>query len=356
MSVEVPEFYRPTFFQPLPLSPGQFVFGAAYLEHSHINGMTEALINAGASVKWVYDPDPVKAAAFARRFPGARLAHGLDEILQDQEVRLLAAAAVTNQRADIGIRAMQAGKHYFTDKAPLTTLDQLARAKTVAAETGKRYFVYYGEHINNEAAIHAERLLREGAIGRLVQITSMGPHLFQPERNPDWFYKAEPAGGILIDICSHQIEQFLAFSGAREADVVSSHVANHKHPEYPEFEDYGDCQFRADNGVLANCRVDWYTPAGLPVWGDGRIFLLGTEGYIELRKYINVAEDEARAVVYLVNGEGNWRIDTDKQTGFPFFSYLIKDCLEGTDLAMPQSRIWKAAELAILAQLQAKKL
>lgn len=350
----VPEKYMPVKHSPKHLAQ-PFVFGCAFLEHSHIHGMAESLLGAGGVLKWVYDPIPEQVASFLSRFPGTKVARTYAEILEDREVELVAAAAVTSERANYGIQAMEAGKHYFTDKAPMTTLAQIEAVRKAVQRTGKRYQVYYGEHSNNEAAIHAERLLQQGAIGRLVQVTGMGPHLFRPERNPRWFYEKEKAGGILIDICSHQIEQFLAFSGATSAEVISSHTANLAHPEWPEFEDYGDVQL-SGNGVIANLRVDWYTPKGLPVWGDGRIFLLGTEGYMELRKYINVGESNERALVYLVNGDGSFKIQTDQQIGFPYYSQLIEDCRMGTDIAMPQERIFLAAELAIVAQNAAVRL
>ncbi len=352
--MNIPDKYLPKRVYPKTLTH-PFIFACAFLEHSHIHGMASSLIEAGGVVKWVYDPNPKQLQSFLSLFPSAKVARTYKEILEDDEVELVAAAAVTNERALYGMQALEAGKHYFTDKAPLTTLAQLEAVRETVLKTGKRYQVYYGEHINNEAAIHAEKLVVQGAIGRLVQFSGMGPHLFRPERNPSWFYNKEKAGGILIDICSHQIEQFLAFSGATTAEVTSSHTANLKHPEWPEFEDYGDIQLLG-NGVVGNLRVDWYTPAGLPVWGDGRVFLLGTEGYIELRKYINVAESSERALVYLVNGEGSFKIQTDKKIGFPYYAQLIEDCRNGSDLAMPQERIFMAAELAIRAQASAKRL
>ena len=39
---------------------------------------------------------------------------------------------------------------------------------------------------------------------------------------------------------------------------------------------------------MGTMRLDWFTPDGLPDWGDGRLFLVGTEGTLELRKNLDL--------------------------------------------------------------------
>lgn len=337
------------------VGPGDFVFAAMSLEHGHIYGMCESLIEAGASLKWVYEPDPVRLQQFCAHFPQARAASSEAEILEDDEVKLVAAAAVTSERCALGIRVMEAGKDYFTDKAPMTTLEQLALARAKVAETGRKYMVYYSERIRVEAAVYAGQLLRQGAVGRVIQVIGLGPHSLRPQTRPEWFFDRERYGGILVDIGSHQIEQFLYYSGAEDARVLKSQVGNYQHPEYPGLEDFGDAMLLGDNGASQYFRVDWFTPTGLRTWGDGRSFILGTDGYIELRKYINIAEKKSSNHVYLVNGDGEFHMDVSGRVGYPFFGALILDCLNRTEHAMTQAHAFKAAELCIQAQQLAEK-
>jgi len=348
--------YAPT-SKPRPVvEPGEFAFAAAHLDHGHIHGMTQGLVEAGGTPKWVYDPDEAKVAAFVAAFPGARVARSEQEILDDDEVRLVAAAAITSLRADAGIRVMEAGKDYFTDKAPLTTLDQLARVRETVARTGRKYAVYYSERIHVEAAVMAGHLVEQGAIGRVLQVASFGPHREGHLGRPDWFYDREQFGGILCDIGSHNFEQMLYFTGATDAEVVSATVANYAHPEHPGFEDFGDAHIVLDNGSTGYVRVDWFTPDGLGAWGDGRTILLGTDGYIELRKYTNVATENTPGHVFLVNGDGEQHLNADGVTGFPFFGQLIRDVLDRTETAMTQEHALKAAEISVLAQNAARTL
>lgn len=332
---------------------GEFVIAAAALDHGHIYGMVNGLIEAGATLRWVYDPDPDKVHRFVERYPGVRAAARLEQVLEDPAVHLVAAAAVTSERGPLGVRVMDHGKDYFTDKAPFTTLEQLAAARRKAAETGRKYAIYYSERIHVEAAVYAGQLIEAGSIGRVIQVIGLGPHRLQAKTRPAWFFERAKYGGILCDIGSHQIEQMLYYTGAADGRVAMSRVANYQHPEYPELEDFGEAALVMDNGAAGYCRVDWFTPDGLGTWGDGRTIILGTDGYIELRKYIDVGREATGSHVYLVNRTDEVHIPVHGRVGYPFFGALIRDCLERTERAMTQAHAFKAAELALIAERDA---
>ena len=249
------------------VKPGEFVFSAVGLDHGHIYGMTSGLLDAGATLKYVYDPDPQKVEAYRKAYPQAIAAESEEQVLADPETKLVAGACVTSERAALGIRVMQAGKDYFTDKAPLTTLEQLEDVKRTIAETGRKYMVNYSERLQVEAAVYAGELVQAGAIGKVVQVIGMGPHRLNAPSRPAWFFEKEKYGGILCDIGSHQIEQFLFYTGAKDAKVVHSKIANYNHPDTPELDDFGDATLVADNGATGYFRVDWFTPDGLSTWG-----------------------------------------------------------------------------------------
>lgn len=335
------------------VKPGEFIFASVSLDHGHIYGMTNGLIEAGATLKWVYDPDPKKIADFVKRYPQVKVADSEEQVLNDPEVKMVAAAAVPNLRGPLGIRVMDHGKDYFTDKTPFTSLDQLAAARQKHAESGMKYAVYYSERLHVESAIHAGDLVKAGTIGRVIQVLGLGPHRLNAGSRPAWFFEKEKYGGILTDIGSHQIEQFLFYADCKDAKVVNSKVANYNNPQYPELEDYGDATLIGDNGATNYFRVDWFTPDGLGTWGDGRTIILGTEGYIELRKYIDVGRGEGGNQLYLVTQEGEHHMSLNGKVGFPFFGELILDCLNRTEKAMTQEHAFKAAELCLRAQEQA---
>ncbi|WP_372809196.1 Gfo/Idh/MocA family protein, partial [Pontiella sp.] len=297
-----------------------------------------------------------KVSAFVERNPEAQVAESYGQILADPDVRLVAAAAVPCQRADIGFQAMEAGKDYFTDKAPFTTLEQLAAARRCVATTGRKYLVYYGERLHNEAGMKAGELIAQGAVGRVLQVINLAPHRLGKQPRPDWFFQKQKYGGILTDLGSHQFEQFLHYTGAQDAVVNFARVENFNHPDRPELEDFGEASLTADNGASFYCRLDWFTPDGSPTWGDGRTFVVGTEGTLEARKYMDVGRKAPDSRIFLTTGDAVQEIDCFERVGFPFFGALIRDCINRTENAMTQSHAFKAAELSMKAQALADGL
>ncbi|MEM7133263.1 MAG: Gfo/Idh/MocA family oxidoreductase [Chloroflexota bacterium] len=332
---------------------GEFAFAAVALDHGHIYGMCNGLTEAGADLKWVYDPDEAKAQTIVERFPGVQVASSLEQVLDDSEVKLVAGAAIPNLRGPLGLKVMDAGKDYFTDKCPFTTLEQLEQARQKAASTSQKYMVYYSERLHVESAVFAGQLIQDGVIGQVINVIGLGPHRLNAPSRPDWFFDKEQYGGILCDIGSHQIEQFLYFAGAKDATVTHAHVDNFANPDYPELEDFGEANLLADNGATNHFRVDWFTPDGLSSWGDGRTVILGTKGYMELRKYLDVGRDAAGDHLYLVTQEGEEHMHVAGNVGYPFFGELILDCLNRTEIAMTQEHAFKAAELCMHAQVLA---
>lgn len=333
--------------------PGEFRLGVIGLDHGHIYGMCNGLIEAGAELVWVCDPDPQKVAAFCRQFPGAKAARSELEVLDDSSLTMVAGAPVPCLRGPLGLRVMDHGKDYFTDKPPVVSLEQLEAARLKTAQTGRRFAVYYSERLHSEAAVRAGQLIQEGAIGRVLQVVGLGPHRLNPASRPEWFWRKPEYGGILCDLGCHQIEQFLYFTGNRMARLLHSKVANYQQRGHPDFEDFGDATFEGANGATLYLRVDWFTPGGLGAWGDGRTFITGAEGYIELRKYLDIARDKSSDHVYWVDGKGEHHQAVQGVVGFPFFGELIRDCLHRADKSMPQDHAFLAIELALQAQAQA---
>lgn len=332
---------------------GEFQFAACALDHGHIYGMCNGLVEAGATLKWVYDPDAKKVKEFVEKFPDVQIANSLEQVLNDEAIKLIAAAAIPADRSTLGNKVMEAGKDYFTDKTPFTTLDQLKETKKVVEKTGQKYMVYFSERLHVESAVFAGQLIKNGAIGKVVQVTGFGPHRLNAPSRPDWFFKKKQYGGILCDIGSHQVEQFLYFTGNKDAKVLHSKVGNYNNPEYPELEDYGDATLVGGNGATFYFKVDWLTPEGLSTWGDGRMFITGTEGTIEIRKYVDVAKKTTGDHLYLVNKDGEQHFELSGKVGFPFFGELIRDCMDRTENAMTQEHAFKSAELCLIAQDEA---
>jgi len=327
-------------------------FAVIGINHSHINGQVNAVLRGGGELVSLYAAEDDLAAAFIKAFPHVKRVKAEAEILEDPSVQLVLSSAIPDQRAPIGLRVMQHGKDYMADKPGITTLEQLAEVRKVQAQTKRIYSIMYSERFENRATVKACELVKAGAIGRVVQTIGLGPHRINPPDRPEWFWQKPRYGGILCDIGSHQADQFLYFTGSTRGEVVASQVANVHHAQHPTFEDFGDVTLRGDKG-FGYIRVDWFTPGGLATWGDGRLTVIGTDGFIEIRKNIDIAGRPGESHLFIVDQKETRYIDC-KDVVLPYGQSLVSDVLNRTETAMSQEHCFLATELMLNAQKQAQ--
>jgi predicted dehydrogenase len=329
-------------------------FAAIGLNHGHINSQVDSTIRGGGELVSFYAPEADLAAAFARRYPQAKQARSKAEILDDPTIQLVVSAAIPNERAPLGIEVMRHGKDFMSDKPGVTTLEQLAEVRRVQAQTKRIYSIMYSERMENRATVKAGDLVRAGAIGPVMQTIGLGPHRLGASTRPAWFFERERYGGIICDIASHQFDQFLFFTNSTSGEVVASQVGNLHHPQYPGLEDFGDAMVNG-NGGTGYIRVDWFTPDGLPTWGDGRLTVLGRDGYIEIRKNVDIGGRPGGSHLFLVDNKGVNYIES-ASTELPYGRQLVDDVLNRTETAMSQAHCFLATEMALKAQKQARRL
>ncbi|MGA2207381.1 MAG: Gfo/Idh/MocA family oxidoreductase [Terracidiphilus sp.] len=335
-------------------------FAVCGMSHDHIYGMIGAVQRGGGELVAAWGGEEDKLALFRKRFPDVKVVATQDEILDDPAVQLVLTSQIASERAGLAVRAMNRGKDFLSDKPGVTTLDQLAEVRKTIAETNRIYAMLYSELLEVKAAVYAGVLVRQGAIGKVIQTINIAPHqIVQGGGNsggamprPDWFWDPDRAGGILCDIGSHQVDQFLFYTGSTEAEVVESQIANVRHPRHPRFQDFGDMVLRGNRG-LGYVRLDWFTPAGVGTWGDGRLFILGADGYMEIRKYTNIAVSRQGNNLFVVDSKQARLIDCNAMP-LPFGPQFVADIVNRTRLAQNQDEALLAAELVIKAQSNAK--
>jgi len=335
-------------------------FAVCGMSHDHIHGMVGAIQRGGGELVAAWAGEEDKLAAFTKRNPNVKIVKTQDEILNDPSVQLVLSSQIANERAPLGIRAMKHGKDFLSDKPGCTTLEQLAALRKTIAETKRIYGILYSERLEVKAAVYAGELIQQGAIGKVIQTINIAPHqIIQGSGDagggtgrPEWFWNPDQYGGILCDIGSHQVDQFLYYTGSTQAEIAESQIANVRHPERPRFQDFGDMILRGDRG-LGYVRLDWFTPKGLGTWGDGRLFILGTEGYIEIRKYTDVAVKKQGNNLFIVDNKQARYIDCNNMP-LPFGPQFVADIVNRTHIAQDQVQCLLAAELVIKAQKNAK--
>ncbi|TGQ45797.1 Gfo/Idh/MocA family oxidoreductase [Mesorhizobium sp. M00.F.Ca.ET.216.01.1.1] len=327
-------------------------FAAIGLNHDHVYGQVNVMLRAGAELVSFQAIEDDLARTFKERFPQAERADDRRRILEDPSIQLVVSAAISDERAGVAIDAMRHGKDVMLDKPGMVTLEQLAEVRKVQAETRRIVSILYSEHFETASTVKAGELVKAGAIGKVIHTTGLGPHRLRKPTRPDWFFDRPRYGGIIADIAAHQCEQFLFFTNSLEAEVLSATVANRANPDTPGLQDYGDIHLRTPTAT-GYIRVDWFTPDGLPTWGDGRLFIVGTEGTIELRKYIDIAGRQDKDHLFIVDRSGVRHIDCC-HVELPYGRQLAADIRDRTETAMGQEHCFKAMELALKAQALAE--
>lgn len=325
-------------------------FAAIGLNHGHVYGQVALLLKQGATLAAVYAPEPDLLAAFAKRYPQAAVARSEREILDDASIQLVVSAAIPDERAPLGVRVMRAGKDFMADKPGVTTLAQLAEIRRVQAETGRIYSILYGGRLETPATQKAVELVRAGAIGTVLQTLGTGPHRIGANR-PDWFWRTNRCGGVIGDLGTHQVDYFLTFTGATRGEVVASQAGNLHHPDRRDFQDFGDAMLRGPSGS-GYFRVDWFTPGGVATFGDSRLIVMGTDGYLEVRPNVDLAGRAGGGHVFLVDQKETRYIDA-RATALPYGPRLLDDIANRTETAMTQAHTFLVAQLVLEAQTRA---
>ena len=330
-----------------------FKLGVLGIDHGHIFGMLSNMKAQGCTCDAYWTDGPaVTENKFNDVFQDVEKVEDRRRILDDPDVAMVLISAVPADRAGLAIEAMEAGKDVMVDKPGATTLADLQKIEECQRRTGRIWTVNFSERFEVPAVTKAEELVFGGAIGRVVQTVGLGPHKQNLKTRPDWFFKRERYGGILCDIGSHQIDQFLHLTGSTSAEIVHAAVENTTMPDQPGFQDFGEMALRSEKG-RGYVRLDWFTADGLPTWGDGRLFIQGTDGFIELRKYTDIGQPHRTNNLYLVNGEENVHIDCN-DAGLPYFPRLVADVADRTETAVSQAHTFLTTRLAIEAQTRAE--
>ena len=324
------------------------------IDHGHIFDMLDEMIKEGCKCNYFWTKgSPLTLKEFNNKYPNIKRVENKNEILENDKIDMILISSIPKDRANHSIEALKSGKDVMVDKPGCTSLDQLDNLKQAVKETGKIWSVNFSERFHVAAIAKAEQLVAEGKIGKVKQTMGTGPHRQGNYERPDWFYDRKSYGGVITDIGSHQIHQFLVFTGSNKAKINHALVENTTKKQFPGFQDFGEVNLTGNEGH-GYIRLDWFTPDALPTWGDGRLFILGEKGFIEIRKYTDLAKSNSGNHLYYANNEEVKHMDC-KNVKLPYFRNLIEDVLNRSETACSQELTYLSMELAIKAQEIAEK-
>ena len=326
--------------------------GVLGIDHGHIFDMLDEMLKEGCTCKFFWtEGSPLTLNEFIKKYPNIKRVEDKEKILDDQEIDIILISSIPVDRAKLAIHCLNAGKDVMVDKPGCTTIDQLNELKKTVKKTGKIWSVNFSERFHVSAVTKAEELISNGLIGTVKQTIGTGPHRQGNYEDLNGFMKER----VMVELLQNRItsnSSIFIFTGSNEAKINHALVEILK-KEFPGFQDFGEINLTSNKGH-GYIRLDWFTPDALPTWGDGRLLILGDKGYLEIRKYTDIARSKKGNHLFYANNNEVKYIDCS-EVGLPYFRNLINDVLDRTETACLQELTFLSMELAIKAQEFARK-
>jgi len=255
-------------------------FAVAGLKHFHILTFVKGMqALEGAEFVGFFDDDPELRAQYSKEF-GVPAFASVAELVETAQPEVVGVAEVNQGKAAVICELAERGCHVMVDKPLVTSFAELDQVEAAAQKTGRRIGLMLTQRYNGPTRAVRELLLN-GQLGRLVSLTGLAPHKLKPEGRPAWMFNPQLYGGVLNDLCIHDIDLCRWLWGEEPVAVTASEGCL-RFTEFEGFTDHAEVFLEFADSSTAMLRVDWLTPDSFPAHGDGRHFFECTEGTIEI--------------------------------------------------------------------------
>ncbi|AJY75158.1 Gfo/Idh/MocA family protein [Paenibacillus beijingensis] len=318
-------------------------------QHAHIGIFIGEMLELGYSCAGIYEEENHELArSFADKF-GIPVVNDKEQLLSDS-VEIVGCASINDEKIGVIEMCESRGKHIMLDKPAVTSAEGLERLKAVIGRGRIQVGMLLTERFH-PAIYTLKQQIKQGVLGDIVTIGMRKPHRLDAAKRPAWFFSKRQSGGILIDLLVHDFDLLRWLTG-KEIDTAEGVVGKTILPEHPSFYNTVSLQVVMQEGVVAQLYADWHTPQKSWTWGDGRIFVTGTEGFAELRLsgdpfvsedalMLQITNREAPAIVPLVQPPCSITADFIRR-------------IQGFDSILTHDDIVKTSEAAVAADQRAK--
>jgi predicted dehydrogenase len=208
-----------------------------------------------------------KLAEIAERHGLTRWTTDLDAALSDDQFPLYFDAQLTNVREKSIVRAIDAGRHVYTEKPVAESVEGALDLAHRAAEAGVKNGVVH-DKLYLPGLLKLKRLVDSGFFGRILSVRGeFGYWVFegdwQAAQRPSWNYRAEEGGGITVDMFCHwnyvlenlfgQVRSVIAKTTTHIPSRVDERGARYD----ATADDAAYAIFELDGGVVAQLNSSW---------------------------------------------------------------------------------------------------
>ena len=246
------------------------IVGCGVIGPTHADALT-ALGSAGVRLAAFSDEVPARAEALAAKY-GVE-ARSFEDILADPAIDAVHVCVPSGLHAEIGVRALRAGKHVIVEKPMDVSLDACDRLLAAQRESGKRLAVI-SQHRFDKASIDVKAALENGLLGPMVYAEARVPWYRTQEYydSGDWRGTwALDGGGALMNQGVHTADLMRWLCGPVETVYAQARTLAH---ERVETEDVLAATLTFANGSIGTLSASTAMYPGFAV----RIGVYGTEG------------------------------------------------------------------------------
>lgn len=326
-------------------------FGIVGCQHAHIGIFIREMIQLGHRFAGIYEPEPDPLARRLAEEFGVPLLPDRDALL-GEDVSVIGCAAVNADKIDVVEWCEQHGKHVMLDKPAVTDREGLDRLRAVIARGRIEIGMLLTERFRG-SLLAAKRLIDEGTLGEIVHMGMRKPHLLNAPQRPAWHFDKQRSGGIIVDLLIHDFDLLRWLTG-REIVAVDGFMARAAESPHPGFYDAAGVQAVMDDGATAQLYADWHTPQSSWTWGDGRLFVTGTRGTLELRLEGDPLLGGGEALLLTTDREPLRRV-TELGTA-PLITADFLSRMDGSAHALTHADLLAASEAAIAADEKAVRI
>lgn len=183
--------------------------------HVHAKNFVEEALKTGiAELKVVWDDDEERGKAFAEQF-GVAYEGDLDSVLSRKDIDAVIVECATAMHKEVIVKAANAKKHIFTDKALALTVQDCLAIKKAILDNRVKFVVSLESKIIGPYR-YAKTLVDEGKLGRVTSAYFRRAHqaaLVKTMLPAYWFDPAQTGGGVTLDLGCHGLYLLPHFCG-----------------------------------------------------------------------------------------------------------------------------------------------
>jgi UDP-N-acetylglucosamine 3-dehydrogenase len=240
--------------------------GAGGITKAHISCMKQGVPDA--QIVGVSDIDPKRAAEVAQQFGIKSFPN--NAALLESGINAVFVCTYPRAHKECVVQAIEAGKHVFCEKPLAPTYKAGLEIAQAVEHSDRQFMIGYLFHFSRSAG-RIKSLLDGGDLGELAIAWSQRFGYFRPLAGT---WHADPVGGGILDLCTHDIE-FLSWLGGRPLAVTATGVTAHSGLECMDTVSI-TMKFRQGIGTVLS---SWASPLALM-----NIGVAGTKGTVVLRQ------------------------------------------------------------------------